>query len=97
MALGCIDDLAKSNIQGVQVDMGLGLRDSHTKFSQNPNAAMNAFIDYIFLLDASVLVNSGSSFSGTVAMMKGFTCFAASNIKLPGRTLHVCTPKGYSC
>lgn len=77
--------------------MGLGPGDSHTYYSQHPHAAINAFMDYVLLLDATVLVRSGSSFSGTVAKMKDMICQTALNVTLGHSRLYVCTPRGASC
>lgn len=97
MARSCIESLTENNIHGRLVDMGLGPEDSHTKFSQHPNATMKAFLDYVFLMDATVIVGSGSSFSGTVAIIKGLKCLPTPNIELPQRTLYVCIPSNASC
>lgn len=57
------------------VDLGIAEVDAHTNFTSTPEkTTLNAFIDYLFLMDATTIVRSGSSFSGTVAMFKGFEC-----------------------
>ena len=77
--------------------MGLGPEDAHTEFSRHPLVAINAFLDYIFLLDAAVIVRTGSSFSGTIVEIKQFVCSPSSGHELLGHELFVCIPKYSSC
>lgn len=46
------------------IDMGVADSDSHTAFSKNPDSVTNAFIDLLYLMDASVIVCTSSSFAG---------------------------------
>ena len=71
--------------------------ETHTEFSDDPNASMNAFLDYLSLLDATVMVRTGSSFSGTVAMIKGMSCKGVPDTVLSPRGLQVCTPSDMVC
>lgn len=96
LARTCIAKLAANDFQGVQVDMGLNA-EAHTQFSENPDSAMNAFLDYMFLMDARAIVRSGSSFSGTVVNIRGFSCRKTVNNALAERGILVCFPSGYSC
>lgn len=54
------------------VDLGIAPDESHTTFSKNPDTVVNAFIDFLYLMDASVIVSTGSSFSFAVAEIKGY-------------------------
>lgn len=97
VARSCIKDLAESGVTGRQVDMGLGPEEAHIEFSLNPNATINAFLDYMFLLDATAIIYSGSSFSGTITMMRGLTCLPSPNSDLLPHQLYVCTPDNALC
>eukprot|EP00752_Nemacystus_decipiens_P006570 g5916.t1 len=46
------------------IDMGVADSDSHTAFSKNPDTVTSAFIDLLYLMDASVIVCTSSSFAG---------------------------------
>eukprot|EP00752_Nemacystus_decipiens_P012206 g10821.t1 len=75
MARNCSIDVTEWGGLPGFVDLGIAAEDSHTQFSKNPNTtAINAFIDYLYLMDADVIVRTGSSFSGTVANVKGMKC-----------------------
>eukprot|EP00903_Cladosiphon_okamuranus_P021167 g19443.t1 len=54
------------------VDMGVADSDSHTAFSKNPESVINAFVDLLYLMDASVIVCTSSSFAGAVTAIKGY-------------------------
>ena len=75
MARNCSKDVAEQGVFPGFVDLGVAGEDSHTAFSKNPDTtAVNAFIDYLYLLDAEIIVRTSSSFSGTVARISGMTC-----------------------
>lgn len=74
------------------VDMGVADKDVHTSFSEHPAAALNAFVDYLFLMDATFIVRSGSSFSGTVSSIKGLRCRESNSANLVGRRILICLP-----
>lgn len=74
------------------VDLGLADEDVHTTFSTHPEAALNAFIDFLFLMDATFIVRPGSSFSGTVCLIKGLRCQESTRADLVGRHIHICLP-----
>ncbi|CAB1118918.1 unnamed protein product [Ectocarpus sp. CCAP 1310/34] len=76
------------------VDLGIDDVDAHTTFSKNPKAtALNAFIDYLYLMDSSIIVQTGSSFSFTVASIKGMSCHGVAKPEgLPVKNLNVCLP-----
>lgn len=75
------------------VDMGLNSSDAHTAFSKHPlQTALGAFLDFLFLMDSTVIVRTSSSFSGTVADIKGLHCQKKAYGSLPNRTLLICLP-----
>ena len=75
MARNCSRDIAEQGAFPGFVDLGVTGEDSHTAFSKNPNTtAINAFIDYLYLLDADIIVRTASSFSGTVARIRVMKC-----------------------
>lgn len=74
------------------VDMGVADKDVHTTFSQLPAVALNAFVDYLFLMDATYIVSSGSSFSGTVCSIKGLRSQENTSANLTGRRILMCMP-----
>lgn len=73
------------------VDIGVGSEEVHTAFSQHPQVASNAFMDYLFLMDARFIVRSGSSFSATVCSIKMLVC-RKSHTTLVGRSIEICLP-----
>ncbi|CAM9748754.1 unnamed protein product [Ascophyllum nodosum] len=94
----CIADLAEHGIKGVQVDMGLTADEAHTSHNgTNLESTINAFLDYMFLMDAKAIIRTGSSFSGTVTSNRGLTCRSAPNSSLSTRHLSMCWPIGFSC
>lgn len=91
MAEDC--EAANHDIVMGHVDMGLTARDAHTKHSRNPlQTALGAFLDFIFLLDATVIVRTGSSFSRTASNIKGLECHRGIYDTLPKRVLYRCLP-----
>lgn len=77
----------------VFADMGVEDKDVHTNFSTHPAAATNAFVDYLFLMDATLIVRSGSSFSGTVCSIKGLRCRESRRADLIRRHIIICLPR----
>lgn len=92
MARNCSQYAEDRNRFAGYVDLGVDPEDAHTKFSRNPNTVINAFIDYLFLMDATVIVRTRSSFSGTVARIKGLNCHSSINPHLTVREMLVCQP-----
>lgn len=97
MAKSCTVEAAKHDLVMGYVDLGLNSSDAHTQHSQNPlQTALGAFLDFFFLLDSTVIVRTGSSFSGTVARIKGLNCQRKVYDSLPDRALFVCLPSDCS-
>lgn len=94
MARNCSIDAAEKGVLPGFVDLGVAGQDGHTAYSRNPETtAVNAFIDYLYLMDADIIVRSGSSFSGTVVKMKGMRCHKAlSGVDVPVSGIFVCLP-----
>lgn len=94
MARNCSTSVSDQGVLPGFIDLGVAGEDAHTAFSSNPNVtAVNAFIDYLYLMDADIIVRSGSSFSGTVADIKGLKCREALSAKdVPVSGLFVCLP-----
>lgn len=90
MARECIADMAVEGLQGGQINMGA---DTHTEFTDDPNAAMNAFLDYMWLMDATAIVRTGSSFSGTIVNIRGMRCKPVKDSVLTPRRFMVCTSR----
>ncbi|CAN0267678.1 unnamed protein product, partial [Hapterophycus canaliculatus] len=68
MSRNCTSAAANSMVRAGTVDLGIADSDAHTTFSKDPKlSAVSAFIDYLFLMDAAMIVRTKSSFSGTVA------------------------------
>lgn len=77
--------------RAVYADTGFKAGDVHTGHTEHPReAALTAFVDYLFLLDASFIVRPSSSFSGTVARMRGFVCRKAETPEAD--FLEICLP-----
>lgn len=56
-------------------DTGLEAGDVHTAHTKHPSeVALNAFLDFLSLVDAKYVVRTYSSFSGTATGMKGLSC-----------------------
>lgn len=88
-------------MQGVQVDMGLTADEAHTSHNKtgNSDSAINAFLDYMFMMNAKAIIRTGSSFSGTVVNIRRMGCFrtgSPDNVLLE-RGLVSCTPKSLGC
>ena len=91
MAIDC--EASNPDIIMGYVDMGLTSRDAHTKHSHDPlKTALGAFLDFIFLLDATVIVRTGSSFSRTACNIKALECHRGVYYTLAKRTLYRCLP-----
>lgn len=86
-------ELAAPEVNLVFVDMGLADNDVHTAFSANPEAASNAFVDFLFLMDATFIVRSKSSFSGVVCSIKGLRCQGSRSPDLVARHITLCMPR----
>lgn len=94
MARNCSAEAAGRGMLPGLVDVGVPVGDAHTTFSAHPKiAALKAFVDFLFLLDAEVVVRTASSFSGTAVQMKGMSCFEAKvSVEMPISGLYVCVP-----
>ncbi|CAM9252258.1 unnamed protein product [Scytosiphon promiscuus] len=92
MAHNCSIDARSRDIEAGFVDLGLSAKDSHTRFSTNPNTAVNAFIDFLFLMDSDFIVRTASSFSGTVAMIRGLDCQASGGLNSVDSGITICVP-----
>ena len=93
MARNCTVEAARHDIVMGHVEMGLNSSDAHTAHSENPlKTALGAFLDFFFLLDATVIVRTGSSFSGTVCNIKGLKCKPRVYDTLPKRSVLLCLP-----
>ena len=78
--------------------MGLTADKAHTSHNRtNLDSIINAFLDYMFLMDAKAIFRTGSSFSGTVISNRGLTCSPVPKSPLSARRLSMCWPKGFSC
>lgn len=97
----CSKELARNCSAGVSdqgvlpgfIDLGVAGKDAHTFFSPNPNTSVNAFIDYLYLMDADIIVRTRSSFSGTIVKIKGMSChWALSGEDVPVSGVFVCLP-----
>lgn len=97
LAHQCIVDMADDGIHGGQIDMGMADGDTHTTFSSHPDAGINAFLDFMALMDATAIVRTWSSFSGTIVTMRGLKCDEVPDTDLSWRGLVVCLPGGISC
>lgn len=82
---------AAADFNVTSVDIGVASEDVHTAFSQRPEVASNAFMDFLFLMDSTFIVRSGSSFSATVCSIKGLTC-QKSHTTVMGRSIEICFP-----
>ena len=94
MARNCSKDIAEQGAFPGFVDVGVAEEDSHTAHSKNPNTtAINAFIDYLYLLDADIIVRTASSFSGTATRISGMKCerFVLGDNQ-PDMHIFVCLP-----
>ncbi len=86
--------LAEHGIMAGFVDLGIAESDAHTNFSKDPaTTATNAFIDFLSLMDASIIVRTGSSFSGTVATIKRLKCEGVQPHVQGSPDLFICFPR----
>lgn len=66
---------AGDSLEVTYADLGLEPGDVHTAFTDHPSdAALNAFLDFLSLVDAAFIVRTHSSFSGTAADIVGLNC-----------------------
>lgn len=91
MARDCATAAAEDdNVEVGFVDLGIAPDESHTAVSSNPDTAVNAFIDFLYMMDAAVVVSTGSSFSMAIAEIKGYrqqTIATRRSIKIVSRVL----------
>lgn len=95
MAHNCTIAAAASGVVAGYVNMGMHEGDGHTQFSHNPNTSANAFVDFLYLMDASSVIRPQSSFSGTAVNMKGAACKESEGpaSQLVAQTLIFCQPR----
>lgn len=95
MARNCSAEAVQRGVQAAYVDLGVTENNAHTTFSSDPKrAAQNAFLDFLLLLDAAVVVRTASSFSGMAVAMKGLVCSVASMpAETPVDNVYVCVPR----
>ncbi|CAM9707616.1 unnamed protein product [Ectocarpus sp. 8 AP-2014] len=91
-ARNCSAEAGNKNIETAFVDLGIDAQDAHTAFSKNPDTVVNAFIDFLYLMDADIIVCTGSSFSGAITDIKSYRCMDAYLGKLPVSRIYVCVP-----
>ena len=104
MTRNCSTSVVQQGKTAGFVDLGIAEGDSQTGFGKDPTTtAMNAFIHYFALMDASVIITTYyasvieatySSFSGTVAMLKGLKCQEAQTHVSGCPSLRICIPSG---
>lgn len=79
-------------LQLVYSDLGLAPDDVHTMYTEHPKqVALGAFLDFMFLMDSTIIVRTRSSFSGMVTKMKEMPCFRTT--EKPGGGMWLCMPK----
>lgn len=95
MARNCTISAAASGVVAGYVDMGLAPGDGHTQFSKNPNTSANAFVDFLYLMDALTVIRPRSSFSGTAVNMKDAACKQSEGpaSQAVAQTLLFCQPR----
>ncbi|CAM9302049.1 unnamed protein product [Ectocarpus sp. 8 AP-2014] len=93
LARECIADMAADGLHGGQIALG---GETHTYFPDE-DASMNAFLDFMSLIDATAIVRTGSSFSGMVVAIRDMACKAVLDTVLTPRRLAICTPRDMSC
>lgn len=97
MSNECTVEAAAHGIMTGHIDLGLSTSDAHTWFTTNPSlTALNAFLDYLFLMDSAAIVRTSSSFSGTVTRIKGMQCQEKVYDILPGHPMYLCLPEDCS-
>ncbi|CAM9717534.1 unnamed protein product [Ectocarpus sp. 4 AP-2014] len=94
LARECIAEMAVDGLHGGQIDMG---SRTHTEFSDDPNASMNAFLDLMSLIDATAIVCTASSFSGMVGKIRGLSCKRVVDTVLSPRRLQICVSQDKLC
>lgn len=94
MARNCSAEAVQRDMQAGYVDFGVTEGNAHTSFSLDPKkTARSAFVDFLLLVDAEVVVRTSSSFSGMAADMKGLVCSVASvTVETSISKLYVCVP-----
>jgi len=92
MAHNCSVEAELQQVETGFVDLGIGPSSAHTAFSKNPDTFVNAFVDFLYLMDATVLIRTSSSFSGSVTDIKGYHCSAVNDGDLPVRKIYICQP-----
>lgn len=93
MADNCTAYVEEQSVTATYVDLGLAAKDMHTQFSDKREmAATNAFIDFLLLLDATIIVRTHSSFSRTVSAMKGLACHRMKQNDDISASLTFCVP-----
>lgn len=95
MARSCSAAAEHQDVKAGFVDLGIAPNESHTMFSTNPDTAVNAFIDFLYLMDASTIVSTGSSFSAAVAEIKGYKCvsMSAGDATDIVKSMRMCVPR----
>ncbi|CAM9807343.1 unnamed protein product, partial [Choristocarpus tenellus] len=77
--LSCSQEMKKASMNQPWnvsfVELQLAPRDIHTAYSRNKSkAGVNAFLDFFFLMDSTLLLRCGSSFSGVIVIIKNNSC-----------------------
>lgn len=93
MERNCTSWGAPYGIDLVFTDVGLAAGDTHTMYTGHPElVALASFLDFLYLMDAQVIIRTASSFSGTVARIKGMRC--QLTVDTLGRGMQMCLPVG---
>lgn len=92
MTRNCSAAATREDVDTGFVDLGISSNDAHTAFSENPDTPLNAFIDYLYLMDATVIVRTGSSFSGSVVDIKGYKAKRVDVADNPANRLYMYMP-----
>jgi len=92
MTRNCSTHAGARDVSTGFVDLGIAPKDAHTAFSANPDTPLNAFIDYLYLMDATVIIRTGSSFSGSVVDIKGYKARRARVAHNPANKLYMFMP-----
>lgn len=91
MERNCSVAYAGTDRDVAHADMGLDDSNVHTAFAKDPSeAALNAFLDYMSFIDATVILRTGSSFSGTACSIKDIKCQRA--IEMDRTHVQLCLP-----
>ena len=97
MARNCSAEAVERDMQAGFVDFGIADGDAHTSFSLGPmRTARSAFVDFLLLVDAEVVVRTSSSFSGMAVALNGLVCSEARvSVETPVSKVLVCvSPTG---